>query len=218
MKQSIMAIAKRIGDREFSIPHFGDKRVRIYAGDSEMSHMNGKESKYVTEFVEVEQDDEQAFNNIGKYMAKGMDKASNADRIAYATAEYSNMVTDIVEIPAYAAAVRAQGTDAIAPNSYARVAEYDDPMRYIQAAQAIVKSIRDGAANGTVCASDGSCSGLQIFSGIIHDRKTAELVNLTATNVRSDIYIMVADYVKANINTVEALTELMTKKSMEANS
>ena len=237
MKNSTRTVANQIGERDFYVAHFGDKRTRCYAGEHHVSHMSGKESKESTIFgssVTASRNDEQAFNNIGKYMAKGMDKASNADRIAYATAEYSNMVTDIVEIPAYAAAVTAaiakgikvaqeankaaKGTvwvkqpaitiKPVAPASYVRVKAYDEPKRYIQAAQALVNSIENDTDNATVCASDGSCSGLQHLGAMIADRKTSELVNLTNINERKDIYMIVAKWVQDNVKTVENVFDL----------
>ena len=239
MNKQTSKVANQIGESDFYIAHFGDKRTRIYAGESYVSHMSGKEAKEATIFgssVMASRNDVQGFNNIGKYMAKGMDKASNDERIAYATGEYSNMVKDIVEIPAYAAAVTAaiaksrelarkankEAKDSgkvwvkqpaitikpVAPASYERVKAYDEPKRYIQAAQALVRSITEDTDNHTVCASDGSCSGLQHLGAMIADRKTAELVNLTNIGERKDIYMIVAQWVQDNVKTIEDVEEL----------
>ena len=198
---NVYSIAREISNNEFSIAHYADKRYRVYANDTAVSHMSGKAGKYVTSMNGASFDKEQAFNNIGKYMndenGHSMEKWNNAERTANVTARYSEIVKHVA--------------DPIGTAS--EFAAYEDPMHYISTAMTIVNAIENGADDGTIAPLDGSCSGIQHMSAHTRDYATAAKVNLVASDTRRDIYIETAEFVKDNFKTVEDIEALISKNT-----
>jgi DNA-directed RNA polymerase len=89
---------------------------------------------------------------------------------------------------------------ATAPKDDLRWTEADSPFLFVAACQAYMHSWDiDNYHCDIPISFDGSCSGLQHLGAMTRDEGTCELVNLTDTSQPQDVYQVVADSVKAQV-------------------
>lgn len=119
----------------------------------------------------------------------GHDKISFADRVQWVEDNMTNII--------------ASAEDPLGYRWWYDESKNDYPMEFLAACNEI-KSLHDymeangscvGFESGLPLAFDGTCSGLQHFSGLLHDEVGGHAVNLTPTDTVQDIYSIVAEKV-----------------------
>lgn len=142
----------------------------------------------------------------------GHDKISFNDRVEWVKSNMTNII--------------ASAEDPMGYTWWYDESKNDYPMEFLAACNE-VKALHEymeahgtcvGFMSGLPLAFDGTCSGLQHFSGLLHDEVGGHAVNLTPTDTVQDIYSIVADKVnEVLLKDAVSGTEDKHKKDKEGN-
>ena len=167
----------------FWIPHCPDFRGRLYPQSQDLNFTNDDVSRGLIEFAEGK-----PFGETGGYWLKirlansfGMDKLTFDERVQWVTNQH-HAIIDCATNPL---------------DGSRFCVDADDPFQFLAAANEYHQLMEQGdqALNHIPINLDATASGLQHLSAWSHDPVAAEVVNMTSSDKRYDIYGIQADEV-----------------------
>lgn len=179
--QSMLNMAKDYSGKKFWFTYQYDTRGRLYPVQNILNPQSDKRGKALLKFKDG---DVEPLDEIGVYWAKihgancyGWDKEDLPVRVAYIDA----MMKDIKLIGS-------------TPMLYLdKWVNCDDPFGFLAFCIEFTKHLNDPQHPYAIpCALDATCSGIQIYSGLLRDKDGAEAVNVIGQK-RNDIYGKVAE-------------------------
>lgn len=181
--QSMFTIAKDYLHKSFWFTYQYDNRSRIYPVQTGLNPQSDSKGKALLKFAG--DNGAKPLTERGHYWAKihgantfGLDKAELPDKIAL----IDNMIAD-------GTLVKIGETPLMFIDLWAKT---DDPYGFLAFAMEYCKVLRDSKHPYSIAtALDATCSGIQIYSGLLRDKEGASAVNVIGTK-RNDIYGMVA--------------------------
>lgn len=179
--QAMLNVAKEFSDKKFWFTYQYDTRGRLYPVQNILNPQSDKRGKALLKFIDG---DVEPLNEVGEYWAKvhgancyGWDKDEYAIRIANIDA----MMDDVKLIGKH-------------PMLYLdKWVNCDDPFGFLAFCIEYTKHLENHNHPYAIpCALDATCSGIQIYSGLLRDKDGAEAVNVIGQK-RNDIYGKVAE-------------------------
>lgn len=186
--RSMLNMAEEYIGKTFWFNYQYDNRSRIYTVQSGLSPQSDKRGKALLKLSE----EAQPLTERGRYWAKiqgancyGYDKETMEDR-----AKFMDVFIEEGKLKRIAKM----------PIMYIKEWAYtDDPFGFLAFCIEYQKTLEDAEHPYAIpTALDATCSGIQIYSGLLRDRKGAEMVNVVGQD-RKDIYGAVADEVNKNL-------------------
>lgn len=179
-----IAVAERMKEyAELYYPYILDYRGRVYSAVTFLTPQGQHYTKSMLEFAEGKELDANGVRWLKIHTANvyGKDKEAYADRV-----HWFDMNDDLI--------LRV-GTN---PMENLRDWVYaDSPFEFLAACMAWVDHV-DGKPVHLPIQLDATCSGIQMYSGLLRDKAGAESVNVIG-DTRNDIYQMVADRVNVHL-------------------
>lgn len=165
----------------FFCPHSFDYRGRCYPIPSFLTPQDTDFGKSLLRFADEAYMTPEAEGWLAFQVATtyGLDKATMAERLEWTDSNYAlieRVATDPIDsLPEWEAA--------------------DEPWQFLAACEEFYHCViaADRQFTGLMVASDATCSGLQILSGLARDKSTAHLVNVLPGDKPADAYKVVAE-------------------------
>lgn len=182
-----MLQACELEGKVFWQPHAFDFRGRLYPSNQMLTSQGDHVARGLIEFANGKRVGASGIHALKLQVANtfGWDKELLEDRIA----NVDGILDEIMELPY---------CDSIANNL---IAKADEPMAFYAAAWELSKCLSSGNpelyVSHTPVSVDGVTNGLQLLSLLSKDQVGAEKTNCTASPTRNDLYMEVADAVKA---------------------
>lgn len=182
--QSILHTASEYMHKTFWFTYQYDSRSRIYPVQGGLNPQSDSKGKALLKFAG--EHGAKALTTEGHYWAKvhgancwGLDKAELDERVSLIDGMISDGTLD--KVGKY-------------PLLYTELwSKVDDPYGFLAFAMEYVKVLADAKYPYAIpVALDATCSGIQIYSGMLRDEEGAKAVNVVG-QVRNDIYGMVAE-------------------------
>jgi DNA-directed RNA polymerase len=180
--EGTLATARKFADQpEFWIPWSFDFRGRVYPIPSFMSPQGTDFDKSCLMFSKGESLTKDGVRWLKIHIATcaafdGIDKKSLAQRVAWT----EDNITQILAV----------ANDPIGSLDYWSTAE--EPWMFLAACREYLDAVVNGQPSHLMVATDATCSGIQVLSGLSLDRKAATLVNVVPSTERQDAYEVVA--------------------------
>jgi DNA-directed RNA polymerase len=202
--QGTLATARKFAEYSaFWMPWTFDFRGRVYPIPSFMSPQGTDFDKSCLMFSNGELLTEEGVRWLKIHIATcaafdGIDKQSLEQRIAWTEANIDQIL--------------AVANDPIGSLDYWSTAE--EPWMFLAACREYLDAVVNGQPSYLMVATDATCSGLQVLSGLSLDRKAATLVNVVPSTVRQDAYEVVASEAVRSLRADgrDDLADLITSK------
>lgn len=184
-----LEIARAFRKQVIYFPHNMDYRGRAYPIPTYLNHMGADHTRALLKFAEGKRLGQQGLRWLKIHLANlyGFDKASFAEREAFATDNLAN-VRESVENPLNGSRwwLKAEDPWQCLATCFELKAAYDlpDPTDYV---------------SNLPVHQDGTCNGLQHYAALGGDTWGAQQVNLVPSDRPADVYSAVADLVKESI-------------------
>jgi DNA-dependent RNA polymerase len=192
-----LAAAEKFSGREFYLPWSFDYRGRVYPLSAVLQPQGTDFDKSLLLFADAQPVTDRAKFWLAVHVANcfgnKLDKKSFDDRLKW-VAEHKNFIVSVAEKPAanllewgtiQAMKASERDADALLP---------DDCWQFVAACKEYVDCVLNGKQTTNLpIATDASCSGIQVLSGMTHDKVAASLVNVTPGDVPADAYAKVAE-------------------------
>ena len=174
------------GRDKFYIPWSFDYRGRAYPIPAFLTPQDTDFGKSLLKFHDEAYVDEYACDWLAFQVATtfGLDKATMAERLAW-TLENHQLITIIATDPL---------------SNLHEWEGVDEPWQFLAACEEYYHCVIacDRSHTSLMVATDATCSGLQVLSGLSRDKNTAKLVNVLPSDSPQDAYKVVAETAKPN--------------------
>jgi len=171
---------------KFYIPWSFDYRGRAYPIPAFLTPQDTDFGKSLLKFHDEAYVDEYACDWLAFQVATtfGLDKATMAERLAW-TLENHQLITIIATDPL---------------SNLHEWEGVDEPWQFLAACEEYYHCVIacDRSHTSLMVATDATCSGLQVLSGLSRDKNTAKLVNVLPSDSPQDAYKVVAETAKPN--------------------
>lgn len=172
----LMAEADRI-----YMPHQIDFRGRAYPTPTHLSHHGNDLCRSLLEFADDRPVDER-WLKIHAASTYGVDKVSFDERVAWADRNARDIERSVI--------------DPLGCDFWQLADGGKKPLQFLAACLALVDP---KSGSHLPCQIDGTCNGLQHYAALMRDERDAESVNMTPRAEPSDIYSLIADIVRIQV-------------------
>ena len=192
-----LAAAERYSGREFYLPWSFDYRGRVYPLSAVLQPQGTDFDKSLLLFADAQPVTDRAKFWLAVHTANcfgnKLDKKSFDERLAWVTKHKDFIVSVANSTAAHllewgtleAMKASERDADALLP---------DDCWQFAAACKEYVDCVLNGKQTTNLpVATDASCSGIQVLSGMTHDKVAASLVNVTPGDLPADAYAKVAE-------------------------